>query len=87
VFRDYEGAIPEANRLACRLAAFVWTQSAKTITNVRRDLEAGMVSINDHGLALPELPFGGVKDSGCGSEGGAKALEAYLNPKLVTQMT
>ena len=74
MFRDYEGAIPEANRLACGLAAFVWTQSAKTITNVRRDLEAGMVSTNDHGLALPELPFGGVKDSGYGSEGGASAV-------------
>jgi succinate-semialdehyde dehydrogenase/glutarate-semialdehyde dehydrogenase len=46
-----------------------------------------MVSINHHGLALPELPFGGVKDSGYGSEGGAEAIEAYLNPKLITQMT
>ena len=46
-----------------------------------------MVSINHHGLALPELPFGGVKDSGYGSEGGSEALEAYLNPKLVSQMT
>jgi succinate-semialdehyde dehydrogenase / glutarate-semialdehyde dehydrogenase len=41
----------------------------------------------DGRLALPELPFGGVKDSGYGSESGAEALEAYLNPKLVTQMT
>ena len=44
-----------------------------------------MVSINHHGLALPELPFGGVKDSGYGSEGVAEAIEAYLNTKLVTQ--
>jgi succinate-semialdehyde dehydrogenase/glutarate-semialdehyde dehydrogenase len=86
-FGDYEGAIREANRLAYGLAAFAWTQSTKTMANVSRDLEAGMVSINHHGLALPELPFGGVKDSGYGSEGGAEALEAYLNPKLVTQMT
>ena len=86
-FRDYESVIREANRLACGLAAFAWTQSARTMMNVSQDLEARMVSINHHGLALPELPFGGLKDSGCGSEGGAKALEAYLNPKLVTQMT
>jgi len=86
-FRDYEGAIREANRLAYGLAAFAYTRSARTAANVSRDLEAGMVSINHHGLALPELPFGGVKDSGYGSEGGAEALEAYLNPKLVTQMT
>jgi len=86
-FRDYDGAIQEANRLAYGLAAFAYTRSARTAANVSRDLEAGMVSINHHGLALPELPFGGVKDSGYGSEGGAEALEAYLNPKLVTQMT
>jgi succinate-semialdehyde dehydrogenase/glutarate-semialdehyde dehydrogenase len=44
------------------------------------DLESGMVSIN-----LPELPFGGIKDSGYGSEGGLEAIEGYLNTKLVTQ--
>ena len=69
------------------LAAYAYTKSAKTMADVGRDVESGMVSINHHGLALPELPFGGVKDSGYGSEGGAEALEAYLNPKLITQMT
>jgi succinate-semialdehyde dehydrogenase/glutarate-semialdehyde dehydrogenase len=48
--------------------------------------ESGMVSINHHGLALPEVPFGGVKDSGYGSEGGIEALEAYLNAKFVSQL-
>ncbi len=86
-FRDYEGAIREANRLAYGLAAFAYTRSAKTMADVSRDLESGMVSINHHGLALPELPFGGVKDSGYGSEGGAEALDAYLVPKLIAQMT
>jgi succinate-semialdehyde dehydrogenase/glutarate-semialdehyde dehydrogenase len=86
-FRDYEGAIREANRLSYGLAAYAYTRSAKTMANVGQDLESGMVSINHHGLALPELPFGGVKESGYGSEGGTEALEAYFNPKLVTQMT
>jgi succinate-semialdehyde dehydrogenase/glutarate-semialdehyde dehydrogenase len=45
-----------------------------------------MVSINHLGLALPEIPFGGIKDSGFGSEGGAEALEAFFNSKLVTQL-
>ena len=45
-----------------------------------------MVSINSFGLALPEVPFGGVKDSGYGTEGGAEAIEAYLNTKFVTQV-
>ncbi len=52
----------------------------------RLGLESGMVSINHHGLALPEVPFGGVKDSGYGSEGGSEAIEAYLNTKFVTQV-
>ncbi len=86
-FRDYGAAIGEANRLAYGLAAYAYTKSAKTMADVGRDVESGMVSINHPGLALPELPFGGVKDSGYGSEGGAEALEAYFNPKLVTQMT
>ena len=86
-FHDYDAAIGEANRLPYGLAAYAYTKSAKTMADVGRDIESGMVSINHHGLALPELPFGGVKDSGYGSEGGAEAIEAYLNPKLITQMT
>jgi succinate-semialdehyde dehydrogenase/glutarate-semialdehyde dehydrogenase len=86
-FSKYDDAIGEANRLDYGLAAYAYTKSAKTMADVGRDVESGMVSINHHGLALPELPFGGVKDSGYGSEGGSEALEAYLNPKLVTQMT
>ena len=48
-------------------------------------IEIGMISINHHGLALPEVPFGSVKDSGYGSEGGSEAIEAYLNTKFVSQ--
>jgi succinate-semialdehyde dehydrogenase/glutarate-semialdehyde dehydrogenase len=48
-------------------------------------VEAGMMSINSFALALPEVPFGGIKDSGYGSEGGSEALEAYLNTKFITQ--
>ena len=48
-------------------------------------VETGMMSINHVGLGIPEVPFGGVKDSGYGSEGGSEAIEPYLNPKFVTQ--
>jgi succinate-semialdehyde dehydrogenase/glutarate-semialdehyde dehydrogenase len=44
-----------------------------------------MVAINNMGLALPEVPFGGVKDSGYGSEGGLEAMDAYMNNKFITQ--
>ena len=46
-----------------------------------------MITINHLGLALPEVPFGGVKDSGYGSEGGTEALEAYLVTKFISQAT
>jgi succinate-semialdehyde dehydrogenase/glutarate-semialdehyde dehydrogenase len=45
----------------------------------------GMISINSFGLALPEVPFGGVKDSGYGSEGGTEAMDGYFNTKFITQ--
>ena len=84
-FRDLDEAVQEANRLPYGLAAYAYTSSAATATKVAASVEAGMMSINHHGLALPETPFGGVKDSGYGSEGGVEGLEAYLATKFVTQ--
>jgi succinate-semialdehyde dehydrogenase/glutarate-semialdehyde dehydrogenase len=84
-FSTYESAISEANRLPYGLAAYAYTTSAKTSAALGRDVQSGMVSINHHGLALPELPFGGIKDSGYGSEGGTEAMESFLNAKLVTE--
>jgi succinate-semialdehyde dehydrogenase/glutarate-semialdehyde dehydrogenase len=84
-FDTFENVVSEANRLDYGLAAYAYTKSAKTAAAIGAAIESGMVSINHHGLALPEVPFGGVKDSGVGSEGGADALEAYLNFKFVTQ--
>jgi len=85
-FKDFDGAVEEANRLPYGLAAYAYTRSAKTAAAIGSAIESGMVSINHHGLALPEVPFGGVKDSGYGSEGGSEAIEAYLNTKFVTQI-
>jgi succinate-semialdehyde dehydrogenase / glutarate-semialdehyde dehydrogenase len=84
-FSDYNSVVAEANRLPYGLAAYAYTTSAKTSAALARDIESGMLSINHHGLALPELPFGGIKDSGYGSEGGSEAMESYLNTKLVTE--
>jgi succinate-semialdehyde dehydrogenase / glutarate-semialdehyde dehydrogenase len=85
-FDTFEEAVEEANRLPYGLAAYAYTRSTKTAEAIGHAVESGMVSINHHGLALPEVRFGGVKDSGFGSEGGADALEAYLNTKFITQM-
>jgi succinate-semialdehyde dehydrogenase / glutarate-semialdehyde dehydrogenase len=84
-FRSFDDAVIEANRLPFGLAAYAWTNSAKTANAIASQVETGMITINHLGLALPEVPFGGVKDSGYGSEGGSEAIEAYLNPKFVSQ--
>jgi succinate-semialdehyde dehydrogenase/glutarate-semialdehyde dehydrogenase len=84
-FRTFNDAVDEANRLPFGLAAYAWTNSAKTANAIASQVETGMMTINHLGLALPEVPFGGVKDSGYGSEGGTEAIEAYLNPKFVSQ--
>ena len=84
-FADFDEAVAEANRLPYGLASYAYTRSAKTANAIANSVEAGMMTINHLGLALPEVPFGGVKDSGFGSEGGLEAIEAYLNPKFVSQ--
>ena len=84
-FVTFDDAVREANRLPFGLAAYAWTRSARTAQQIAASVETGMITINHLGLGMPETPFGGVKDSGYGSEGGTEALEAYLNPKFVSQ--
>jgi succinate-semialdehyde dehydrogenase / glutarate-semialdehyde dehydrogenase len=84
-FRGFADAVTEANRLPFGLASYAFTRSAKTANAIAAEVETGMMTINHLGLALPEVPFGGVKDSGYGTEGGAEAIEAYLNTKFVSQ--
>ena len=85
-FKDFDEVMAEANRLPYGLASYAFTRSAKTANDLSNMIESGMLSINHQGLGMAELPFGGVKDSGYGSEGGIEAVEAYLATKLVTQM-
>ena len=84
-FSDDEAALAEANRLPYGLAAYAYTRSAERAAKAAARIESGMLGINHHGLAVPETPFGGVKDSGYGSEGGTEALEGYLVTKFVSQ--
>ena len=84
-FRDEEALMTEVNRLPYGLAAYAFTAAAETRAMLADRVEAGMLTINHLGLALPEVPFGGIKDSGYGSEGGTEALDAYVNTKFVTQ--
>lgn len=86
-FSHFDDAITEANRLPFGLASYAFTRSAKTAHEVSRQIEAGMLTINHNGFALPEVPFGGIKDSGYGTEGGSEAAEAYLETRFVSQMS
>lgn len=83
-FREIDEAVAEANRLPYGLAAYAFTGSLKTAHLLGREVQAGMLWINQPALTSGELPFGGIKDSGYGSEGGREALDAYLTPKVVS---
>lgn len=84
-FSSADEAIAEANRLPFGLASYAFTGSVATADRLADEVQAGMLTLNHNGLALPEVPFGGIKDSGHGSEGGTEAMEAYLNTKFVTR--
>ncbi|WP_173932543.1 NAD-dependent succinate-semialdehyde dehydrogenase [Chelativorans sp. Marseille-P2723] len=86
-FRSLDEVIDESNRLPYGLASYAFTSSADKANQLGLRIQAGMTTINHNGLALPEVPFGGVKDSGYGTEGGSEAIDAYLTTKLVTHMS
>ncbi|WMY12831.1 NAD-dependent succinate-semialdehyde dehydrogenase [Paraburkholderia phenoliruptrix] len=83
-FDSLDEAIAEANRLPYGLAGYAFTKSFRNVHLLSHSLEVGMLWINQPATAWPEMPFGGVKDSGYGSEGGPEALEPYLVTKSVT---
>ena len=85
-FNKIEEAIAEANRLPYGLAGYAFTRSLKNAHLLTQRLELGMLWINQPAAPWPEMPFGGIKDSGYGSEGGPEALEAYLNTRSVSIM-
>ena len=82
-FDKLDEAIAEANRLPWGLAAYAFTTTLKTAHELTHGIQTGMLWINQAATPWAEMPFGGVKDSGYGSEGGPEALEAYLNTKSV----
>lgn len=85
-FDDLPDAIKRANSLPYGLSAYAFTASSRSALAIQNGLESGMININHFGQALPETPFGGVKDSGIGSEGGSETFDGYLTTKFVTQM-
>ncbi|RYY70294.1 MAG: aldehyde dehydrogenase family protein, partial [Comamonadaceae bacterium] len=82
-FNTLDEAIAEANRLSFGLAGYAFTKSLKNADLLARRVEVGMLWMNMPALPSAEMPFGGVKDSGYGSEGGPEAVDAYLNARSV----
>jgi succinate-semialdehyde dehydrogenase/glutarate-semialdehyde dehydrogenase len=86
-FDTIDDALREANRVPFGLAAYAYSKRTDRVQAALAGLEAGMVSVNHHGLAQAEMPFGGVKESGFGTEGGAEMLDAYTITKFQTVLT
>ena len=86
-FGDDDEGLARANGLPFGLASYVFTNSLERADRSSSQLQSGMVSINHFGLALPETPFGGINDSGYGSEGGSESFDGYLNTKFVSRMS
>jgi succinate-semialdehyde dehydrogenase / glutarate-semialdehyde dehydrogenase len=81
-FKSDDEVYARANATELGLSAYAFTQSAKRMRETVSRLEAGMVGINSFALAAAEAPFGGIKASGMGREGGDEGIRDYLNVKL-----
>lgn len=85
-FDTLADGLEEANRLPYGLSAYAFTANARTAIDVADGLEAGMIGINQYRIVATELPFGGMKESGHGSEGGIEGIEHDLTNKFISQI-
>jgi succinate-semialdehyde dehydrogenase / glutarate-semialdehyde dehydrogenase len=84
-FKTFDEVVERANALPFGLAAYTFTTSTRTANLISDALQSGMVGVNSLAISTPETPFGGMKESGYGHEGGIEGLEAYTQKKLVIQ--
>jgi succinate-semialdehyde dehydrogenase/glutarate-semialdehyde dehydrogenase len=84
-FATFEEAIEQANRLPFGLASFAFTENGRRANLIGDLIEAGMCGINTFAISVADAPFGGIKDSGFGSEGGKEGLESYQVVKAIHQ--
>ena len=86
-FGSFEEVMDKANALPYGLASFVFTRSMTLASKTEEGLNAGMVGVNHMGISTPDTPFGGVNESGYGSESGIEGLEAFLRTKFVSELS
>ena len=83
-FETEDEVIEKANNSVYGLASYIFTNDASRIFRVSERLEYGIVGINDPAPTVAQAPFGGVKDSGVGREGGKYGIEDYLEYKYLS---
>jgi len=84
-FKTFDEVVERANSLPFGLAAYAFTTSSATANAIGDAIQSGMVGVNSVAISTPETPFGGIKESGYGSEGGVEGLQAYMNTKFISQ--
>ncbi len=84
-FKTMDEVIEKANKLEFGLASYVFTSDGSKAVAMSEKINTGLVGVNHPGVSTPETPFGGVNESGYGSEGGIEGLEAFLRTKFVTE--
>ncbi|MEV5493990.1 NAD-dependent succinate-semialdehyde dehydrogenase [Nonomuraea fuscirosea] len=83
-FDDVDGVVARANATPYGLTAYLWTADLNRTLRVAEELEFGMVAVNGGPLAPPQAPFGGIKNSGYGREGGSLGVADYLDYKYLS---
>lgn len=84
-FKSFDEVVERANSLPFGLASYVFTTDGGRAAMIEDALESGMVGVNHPMVSTPESPFGGVNESGYGSEGGIEGLDAFLRTKFITE--
>ena len=84
-FRDFEDAIRIANRLEYGLCSYAFTNDSQRANELAFRVESGIMSINHYVTSQADTPFGGVKESGYGREGGYETLDAFMITKFISQ--
>jgi len=82
-FESEEDAVSAANATEFGLAAYVYTRDVGRIFRLNDALDYGLIGFNSGLITTVEVPFGGLKESGLGSEGGSQGLQDYLETKYV----
>lgn len=83
VVKDLDDAIEQANNTRYGLGSSIWTRDIKRASEACARLESGITWVNQHTKVPPELPFGGIKDSGLGRENGVESIDQYMETKSV----